>query len=363
MKKLIALALCLVMAMSLFAGCKKAVEEPVVTEAPVVTDAPATELEATEEPAPEAAAAKTGIAIVTGVSGSTAAGEEDGAAKTEATVVAVTVDANGVITGCTIDSLQATINFSKEGKLTTDAATAAFPTKQELGASYGMAAASAIGKEWNEQVDALAAYCIGKTIDEVKGMALTESMTPADADLAAGCTIHVTGLIDAIAKAVENAQELGASTTDKVGLAAVTGMSKSKDAAADAEGVAQAYSTYAAVTVNAEGKITSCIIDAVQANVKFDAAGAITNDIAAAVATKNELGAAYGMAAASAIGKEWNEQAAAFAAYCVGKTADEVSATALDETGLAADADLIASVTIHVGDFMSVVAKAVANAK
>ena len=86
-------------------------------------------------------------------------------------------------------------------------------------------------------------------------------------------------------------------------------------------------------------------------------------DLNAPVQTKNELGEAYGMKKASAIGKEWNEQAAAFSAYCMGKTADEVKGIAMDETGLAADADLLAGCTVHIGEFMNVVATAAMNAK
>ena len=89
--------------------------------------------------------------------------------------------------------------------------------------------------------------------------------------------------------------------------------------------------------------ITSCNIDAVQANVNFDTAGAITTDLTAPVLTKNQLGDSYGMKKASAIGKEWYEQAAAFGAYVAGK---------------AGDADLAASVTISIGGFQTLVAKA-----
>ena len=69
------------------------------------------------------------------------------------------------------------------------------------------------------------------------------------------------------------------------------------------------------------------------------------------------------MAKASSIGMEWNEQAAAFAAYALGKTAAEVKGIALTDDGRAADADLSSSVTVHVGPFMDNVAKAYAVAK
>ena len=134
-------------------------------------------------------------------------------------------------------------------------------------------------------------------------------------------------------------------------------MSKSKDAAADKDGVAQAYATIAAVTFDGD-VITSCYIDAVQANVNFDASGTITTDLTAAPQTKNQLGDAYGMKQASSIGKEWNEQAAGFCAYVTGKTAAEVKGLAVDESGKAADADLAATVTVGIGEFQTLIAKA-----
>lgn len=360
MKKLIALIVCLAMVMLAVACKTPAVETPAATEAPAATEEPVDEPTDEEPEAP--AAEKTGLYINTSVSDSVSAGDADGKAKADALIVAVTVDADGVITGCYIDSVQATIGFSGEGLLTTDKTTT-FLTKNELGADYGMSAYSPIGKEWNEQAEAFAAYCIGKTAAEVSGIALNEDGTATDADLTSSVTIHVGGFISAVANAAQNATEQGAAAGNKLGLAAVTNMTKSKDATAEADGVAQAYSTYAVVTVDEAGMITSCIIDAVQANVKFDATGNITTDLTAAVQSKNELGENYGMAAASAIGKEWNEQAAAFAACCIGKTAEEVRGIAMDDSGLAADADLLASVTIHIGDFMNVVATAADNAK
>lgn len=304
---------------------------------------------------------KTGLGIITSVSGSADAADADGVAEADVTIAAVTVDADGRIVECTIDIAQTVINFSAEGKITTDLATE-YQTKQELGEGYGMKAASGIGKEWNEQADAFAAYCVGKTADEVAGIAVTETGVAADEDLAASCTVHIGGFQAVVAKAVNNATEAGAQAGDKLGLGVSTNIAKSADASADADGVAQAYTTVSVVTVNADGKITSAVIDAVQANVNFDTTGKITSDLTAEVASKNELGDAYGMKAASSIGKEWNEQAAAYAAYAVGKTADEVNATAVAE-GVPSDADLAASVTVHITDFNTVITKAVNNAK
>lgn len=303
---------------------------------------------------------KTGLAMIPSVSKSKDAGEEDGLAQADIAIAAVTVDADGKIMACAIDAAQVKINFGKDGKITTDLATE-FASKQELGEGYGMKNASGIGKEWNEQADAFAAYCVGKTVEEVNGIALTESGTAKDEELAASVTLSLGGFQAIVAKAVENATESGASANDKLGLGVVTNIAKSKDAG-DEDGLAQAYVTVTATTVDADGKITSCVIDAVQANVNFDATGKITTDLNAEIKTKNELGDDYGMKKASSIGKEWFEQAAAYAAYAVGKTADEVNGTAVTE-GAPSDADLAASVTVHITDFNTVITKAVGNAK
>lgn len=359
MKKKLAVLLSLTLAVSMLAvGCGKKDEAPAQTETPVAeTEAP-TE---TEAPAATEGALKTGLYVSTSLGKSTDAGEEDGLAQVDSAIFAVTVDGEGKVVGCVIDAAQTKINFSKEGKVVTDLATV-YQTKNELGEGYGMKSASGIGKEWNEQAQAFADYCVGKTADEIKGIALTAEGVIEDADLAASVTVHAGGFINGVVAAMENATEIGAQAGDKLGLGVNTTISKSKDAADGEDGQAQAYSYYTATTVNAEGKITSCILDASQGTVKFDATGKITTDLAAAVPTKNELGEGYGMKSASGIGKEWNEQAAAFAAYCVGKTADEVSGIALAE-GVPADADLAANVTVHVGDFMTVIGKAVASAK
>ncbi len=307
-------------------------------------------------------AIKTGLAVISSIAKSTDAGDKDGLAQVDSTVVAVTVDADGKITNCKIDSAQTKINFSAAGKIATPLDTV-FKTKQELKTEYGMAKASNIKKEWYEQADAFAAYVTGKTLAEVKGIALNEEGAPSAAELTSSVTVHVTDFIEAIEKAVNNAQDLGAKAGDKLGLGIVTTISKSTDATADKEGLAQAYSTYTATTFGADGKITSSIIDASQSNVNFSTAGKITTDLKTAeLKTKNELGEAYGMKKASSIQKEWNEQAAAFAAYVTGKSLDEVKGIALTE-GKPSNTDLTSSVTIHVTDFITIIDKASQNAK
>lgn len=367
-KKGLAVLLSLGLVVSAFTACGKSNDTadtsngvtatPEVTEEAAATEAP----EATEAPADTTGeAVKTGFGVVTGINSSKNAGDEDGLVQVDSYIAAVLVDANGKIVDCKIDAIQTKVNFTKEGKLTTDLATE-FKTKQELGTEYGMAKASSIGKEWNEQADAFAAYVIGKTVDEVKGIAVNEEGKAGDADLASSVTVHIGSFISVVEKAVNNAKDLGAVAGDKLGFGVIDSIADSKDAG-DEDGLVQAYTNYAVVTTNANGVITSCFIDASQTKVNFDKTGTITTDFASEFKTKQELGTDYGMLKASSIGKEWFEQADALAAYAVGKTIDEFKGIALNEEGRVADADLASSVTVHVGDYLNVVDKAVANAK
>lgn len=359
MKKVLALLLSLTLVIGMFTGCGKSEDKEETETTETTTETEVEETETAEEPA-EAAAAKTGLAVITSTEKSKDVSEEDGLAQVDSTVVAVLVDQDGKILDIKIDSAQTKINFSAEGKLTTDLATV-FKSKQELGTEYGMGKVSTIGKEWNEQATALAEYVVGKTVEEIKGIAVTEEGAPTDADLAASVTIKIGGYVAAIEKAVSNAQDLGAKVGDTLGLGVSTDIAKSKDAAEE-DGLAQAYSNYAAITFDADGKITSSLIDASQGNINFSKEGKITSDLTVAQQTKQELGDDYGMKKASTIGKEWFEQANAFAAYVVGKTVDEVKGIAVDAEGVASDADLVSSVTVHIGPYIGVIEKAAASA-
>ena len=353
MKKKTSLMIAVMLTMtSILAGCSGRV---------VYDGSAAKDKQAVEETATETNGLKTGLALMPSVSKSTDAGEENGLAQADVSMAAVTVDAEGKIVACVIDAAQVKINFDKEGKIVT-ALDTEFKTKQALGADYGMKAASSIEKEWNEQADAFAAYCVGKTMDEISAIAAGEDGKPADVDLAAGCTMHPGNFQWLVVKAMGNAVASEANADDLIGLGVTTKIDSSTDAGEE-DGLAQAYLTVSAVTVDAEGKVTSAAIDAVQANVNFDKEGKITTDLNAEIKTKNELGDEYGMKVASSIGKEWNEQADAFAAYCVGKTADEIVAIAAGEDGKAADVDLAAGCTMHPGNFQWNVAAAVGNAK
>ncbi len=305
---------------------------------------------------PKTERVKTGLAVITTLDKSTNAGDKPGLAQVDSTVVAVTVDNSGKIVKCVIDAVQSKINFDASGKLITPMDTL-FPTKNELGEAYGMKKASKIGKEWNEQAAAFARYVEGKTVQQVKGIAVDASKHPTGSDLKSSVTMAIGEFITAIEKAVAQAQDLGATSADRLGLGVVTTMGHSANAG-EKPGLAEAYSTYVAITQDDKGKITSCVIDASQGQVNFDASGKITSDLTKQVKTKNELGEAYGMKRASKIGKEWNEQAAAFAKYVTGKTPSEVKNIAVDAQERPTGSDLRSQVTIGIGDFQAALAKA-----
>ena len=79
---------------------------------------------------------------------------------------------------------------------------AALKTKLEQGDSYGMRGASSLGKEWYEHSEGFCSYLKGKTAAEIAKLPADGS----DADLAALCTIDVTDLQKAAAKALEEAK-------------------------------------------------------------------------------------------------------------------------------------------------------------
>jgi len=300
----------------------------------------------------EAKALKTGFASDTTIADSiSAAGSTNGEAAGYSKMVGVLVDEDGVIQACVIDAVQTKVEFSSAGKIVTPLTTT-FDSKNILGDAYGMKAASSIGKEWNEQAKFLADYVVGKTVEDIKGIALNAEGAPTDEELTAGVTFHIAPYLDVLYKAVANATDLGAKQGDTLGLGTVTNIAQSADFSAEGDGVAVLYSNYALASKNADGVITSAIIDASQAKVTFNAVGKLTVDVATVFPTKDVIGNDYGMKAASSIGKEWFEQAAAFATFATGKTIDEVKGVSMDAAGLVTDAELATQVTIHVGDFI-----------
>ncbi len=352
MKRILAFVLTMAMTASLLVGCTGTI---------VVIENPTGNVESTENvevAETTEGAVKTGLYVKAGLSGENATAEADGVATTDISLVAVTVNDNGVIESCAIDAVQGKVSFDVNGQLTKDAGE--ILSKNELGDDYGMRVASPIGKEWNEQAAHIAAYAVGKTVEELKTNAIDEAGMVKDADLASGATIYMGSFIWAIEAAVNNAKHLGAQSGDKLVLTAISSSNGSSAATAEAEGSASVTSNIIAMTTSGN-VITSCIIDAVQSKAGFGADGQLVGEVDGDVLSKAQLGADYGLKAYSGVGKEWDEQTAAFCEYVTGKTVEEATGIALTETTAPADADLAASVSIAVGDFVNLIKKAGEN--
>lgn len=353
MKKISAF-LALVLVVSLLAGCAGT---PVIYYTDCTCPADSHSSQNNQSPVVAEGALKTGLYIAASAGESTSAGEKDGEAKYDVTIAAVLVDDKGVIVDCILDSVGTSVKFSTAGAITNDI-TAAVQTKNELGDNYNMKTYGGAIAEWYEQAAALANFAKGKTADELKNGAVDATgYAPEGSDLRTSATIYLGGYVSAIVAAAENAQHLGAQAGDELKLAVISSLGSSAAATSEKAGTAQLDVDVTALTVKGD-TITSCVIDSLQGKVAFDATGKLTGDVSAPLQTKNMLGEGYGMKAWGSAKYEWNEQAASFAAYVTGKTLADIQGIAVDASTKPTGTDLNATVTISIGGFQNLIAKA-----
>lgn len=295
-----------------------------------------------------------------------AEGETNGSCNFVTTAVAVLLDKDGKIVKIDLDSTDAKLAWTSEGKAV---AVSEIKSKYELGNAYNMAAYGtkhdgSEGKplEWFEQADAFMTTVTGKTLAEAKALMGADGYATGDL-VTAGCTINVAEFMSVLEKAVNNAAKSDATAKDTLQLAMVSAAS-GKDATAEAEGSNSIDTTVSAVVVNADGKVVAAKTDAVSGKVTFTAAGASTVDTTAEVKSKLELGDSYNMAAFGtkhdgSEGKplEWYAQAAEFDKALVGKTASEFAALAASD-GYATGDLATAGCTISITDMVAAAVKA-----
>lgn len=137
----------------------------------------------------------------------------------------------------------------------------------------------------------------------------------------------------------------------KTGIAATATISHSQNATYDFPGSACTDITLAAVAVDNQGVIRQCALDGISAVIPFDKTGALQLKEGTAFPSKNELGRAYGMHKASPQGREWNEQAAAYARWAVGRTPDQLT-----------QGDVTTSVTVDTDGFLQAIQEAARRA-
>ena len=233
MKKVISLILVLMLSIGLLAGCT-----PAAPEAPAAPAEPAAPAAPAETPAEEGAITKLGLGHVISIAkskdkGTDAEGKAVNAlAQADVVIASVGFDADGKVVSVFIDVAQTRVAFDEALVVTADK-TAEVKTKKDLGADYGMAKASGIGKEWFEQIAALEDWMVGKTVEEIKGMKMAEGKSTEE-DLVSSVTISVGDYIAAVEQAWNEGIEVAGGET--VGLGVKTSIAKSKDAGKDAEG-------------------------------------------------------------------------------------------------------------------------------
>ena len=343
MKKILAIALCLIMVLSVVACGTKEADYTLGMGVVVSTDSSAT-----------------------------------GNAQVDATIAAVVTDAEGKIVLCRIDVAQNKMNVT-DGAVDT---AATFKTKMEKGTEYGMAGkvdndGNGVMLEWDEQAKAFEAYVVGKTVAEVEAIKTQEAnghqIAVDTALLEAGCSMQITDFIAAVVKACKDDQSMAfkaVAGSFTLGVAAKTTAASSTAATAEAEGSVQMYSDIACAVV-ADGKVIATLNDAIQPKITIDAAGEIVEK--SFKATKRELKEGYNMAAYGSDNDgdgrvlEWYVQSAEFSKYAVGKTATEIATLETAEVNahfVSADAALIsAGCTMQITGIMAVVAQAANNAR
>ena len=286
-----------------------------------------------KEPAPaEEATLKFGMGVYTNVSkASSATADANGQGNVAITVAAITVDADGKVVACQLDTADNTVSYTSEGKAI---ANGEFKTKYEQGKDYNMVAYGGAAKEWFEQADAFETVVVGKTLDEIKALVASGNKGTSDVT-SAGCTIMIADFVFAIEKAFANLADSTATASSSIKLGVYTEQTNT-DANGDKNGQSKLETTVFAAAVDADGKVLVAASDCVQVAFTFDAAGASTYDLTKAASSKREAGKSYGMVAYGGAAKEWFEQADAFNALCVGKTATEIaSLMASDNYGTA----------------------------
>ncbi len=264
---------------------------------------------------------KFGLGVYVNVSKADSATEDaDGQGQVAITAAAVTLDAEGKIVSCVLDTADNTVKYTADGKAV---ANDSFKTKYELGDDYNMVTWGGAAKEWYAQADAFMALVAGKTLAEVKAL-VAEGNKGNDEVINAGCTIMINEFVLAIEKACNNAVDSAATADTKLKLGMYTEQTCT-DATEDKAGQNKVETTVFAAAVDADGKVVVASSDCAQIVFGFDIAGASTYDLTKAVATKKEQGDNYNMVAWGGAAKEWYAQAAAFDAACVGKTASEIA--------------------------------------
>jgi peptidoglycan hydrolase-like protein with peptidoglycan-binding domain len=212
-------------------------------------------------------------------------------------------------------------------------------------------------------------FAVGKTISQLEAAIKANPADP-KVDAVAGATLTDTnGYLSAIltaAKGTTSSVTVVPSKIAKIGLGHITSIKGSKDLVAGSGALGQVDTTIAAVGFDKDGKVSAITIDNAQTKIQFNDDLTLKSDLKAEQKTKVELKEGYGMIKASAIKKEWYQQAEALGQWMIGKTVDQIlgmKTVAKDAShpAVPAEPDVISSVSITVGEIQQAVKEAYDN--
>ena len=346
MKKIIAIALSVLMLVSLLTAC------------------------GAEKPADTAKTVKFGAGVQSAITPADATDEKNASGTLDASLAAVLVDADGKIVACQLDAVNMKTEFLADGKVK-PVADKDLTSKVEQGDKYNMVNygkgqaidGGDVTKEWYQQADILETLVIGKTIAEVKAL-VVNGYRGNDAVIAAGCTIGINDLVLAVEKAVANAKtEVAADAKLSIG---VKGEQKVTEASAEANASNKLTANIFIAAVDAAGKVLASSTDCVE-NTFTLKDGKVDIDNKDGLSKRNK-GDGYNMVAygkgkaidGGDVKNEWYVQANAFDAACVGKTASEIAGLMLTEgqhAGRGVEGLQAAGCTIYVSGFVAAAAK------
>ena len=214
---------------------------------------------------------------------------------------------------------------------------------------YGVMAAG----DWYVQSAFLESYVVGKTQSEIALLAGADGKA-ADAALKAGCTIGITDLLAAIDKAFESEHKVSFKSTASAftaGLSVTGSVGVEED-----EGFNVSFTVDYAAAILAGGKVVAGIIDT--AEVTFVNVAVDEDDVYSAeefdnAGTKREQGDDYDAWAPMAAGR-WYQQVDAYAAAAKGLTKDNIASLA--SSG-------VAGCTIYAGGYHAAIVAAVNGAR
>jgi len=148
--------------------------------------------------------AKVGSGSVTSVAPRAVTADVMGRIQVNTTFAGLALDKDGKVLHVFIDVAQNEGTFDLDGAIVKAEAA---PTKREKGDAYNMKPRSPIGKEWYEQIEALEAWMLGKTVAEVLAMPLADRKPTGD-DLVSSVTITVDGYLGAVEAASKDTRDL-----------------------------------------------------------------------------------------------------------------------------------------------------------